>query len=82
MSEEFILTEGDFFHFALEIKSLSYIYNVILIIFCGGGIYKIFVLYQIYCIVYTVLNFKMECGDTKRNSRCTRLRSGRHYRPP
>lgn len=54
MSEEFILTEGDFFHFALEIKSLSYIYNVILIIFCGGGIYKIFVLYQIYCIVYTV----------------------------
>lgn len=45
MSEEFILTEGDFFHFALEIKSLSYIYNVILIIFCGGGIYKIFVLY-------------------------------------
>lgn len=82
MSEEFILTEGDFFHFALEIKSLSYIYNVILIFFCWGSIYKIFVLYQIYCIVYTVLNFKMECGDTKRNSRCMRLRSGRHYRPP
>lgn len=45
MLEEFILMEGDFFYFVLEIKLFFYIYNVILIIFCGGGIYKNFVLY-------------------------------------